>query len=52
MYNLCEIVTSKQKKTSKLECDLLFDGLSKTALSGIERGAGGIEKGRDIGCVV
>ena len=50
MYNLCEIVTSKQKKTTKLECYFLFHGLSKTTISGIEKGAGGIEKGRDIGC--
>ena len=50
MYNLCEIVRSKQKKTTKLECYFLFHGLSKTTISGIEKGAGGIEKGRDIGC--
>lgn len=50
MYNLSEIVASKQKKTKKLECGLLFHGLSKTTLAGIERGAGGIEKGKDFGC--
>ena len=47
---LSEIVASKQKKTKKLECGLLFHGLSKTTLAGIERGAGGIEKGKDFGC--